>query len=57
MLTLISLMLIVLSLLGVKQGFAEDFSIIILPDTQYYSESYPAIFETQAQWIIDNKDA
>ena len=57
MLTLISLMLIVLSLLGVKQGFAEDFSIIVLPDTQYYSESYPAIFETQAQWIVNNKDA
>jgi len=57
MLTLISLMLIVFSLLRVKQGFAEDFSIIVLPDTQYYSESYPAIFETQTQWIVNNKDA
>jgi len=56
MLTLISLMLIVLSLLRVKQGFAEDFSIIVLPDTQYYSESYPGIFDAQTQWIVNKKD-
>jgi hypothetical protein len=34
-----------------------SFTIIALPDTQYYSESYPEIFETQAQWIMDNRDA
>ncbi len=28
-----------------------------MPDTQFYSESYPAIFTSQMQWIIDNKDA
>jgi hypothetical protein len=30
------------------------FTIIVLPDTQYYSQSYPAIFSNQTQWIVDN---
>lgn len=50
-------MLVVLSFLRVKQGLAQNFSIIVLPDTQYYSESYPAIYEAQTQWIVNNKDA
>ncbi len=32
----------------------ENFTIIVLPDTQYYSESYPSIFDNQTQWIVDN---
>jgi len=32
------------------------FSLIVLPDTQYYSESYPAIFTNQTQWIADNTE-
>jgi hypothetical protein len=36
---------------------AEDFTIIALPDTQFYSQSYPSIFTAQTQWIVDNKDA
>lgn len=32
----------------------ENFTIIVLPDTQYYSESYPGIFDSQTQWIVDN---
>jgi len=38
-------------------GTGEDFTIIALPDTQHYSENYPAIFTAQTQWIVDNKDA
>lgn len=34
-----------------------EFSIAILPDTQYYSRDNPSIFEGQTQWIIDNRDA
>jgi hypothetical protein len=34
----------------------ESFTIIVLPDTQKYSQSYPAIFENQTQWIIQNKN-
>jgi len=33
----------------------EDFSIIHFPDTQIYSQSYPAIFNGMTQWIVDNQ--
>ena len=32
------------------------FTIVLLPDTQYYSRSYPAIFTSQTQWIADHRD-
>ena len=32
----------------------ENFTIIVLPDTQYYSESYPEVFDNQTQWIVNN---
>jgi hypothetical protein len=32
------------------------FSIIILPDTQHYSSSYPEIFYKQMGWIVENKN-
>jgi hypothetical protein len=31
------------------------FSIIILPDTQYYSTSFPEMFYKQMNWIVENK--
>ena len=34
-----------------------NFTIVALPDTQYYSAFYPAIFTTQTQWIKENKTA
>ena len=33
---------------------ADTFSLIVLPDTQYYSMSYPEIFTSQTQWIVDS---
>lgn len=42
---------------GVRPATAEEFTIIALPDTQHYSQSYPAIFTSQTQWIKDNKAA
>jgi len=35
---------------------SENFTIIALPDTQYYSQSYPEIFENQTKWIVQHKD-
>ncbi len=35
----------------------DNWTIILLPDTQLYSESAPNIFTNQTQWIVDNKDA
>lgn len=34
---------------------APDFSIVVLPDTQFYSQSYPESFTAQTQWIVDNQ--
>lgn len=35
----------------------EEFTIIVLPDTQKYSQSYPDVYSSQTQWIVDNKDS
>ena len=34
----------------------DAFTLIALPDTQFYSSSYPETFAAQTQWIADNKD-
>jgi hypothetical protein len=38
--------------------FSDDsfFSIVVLPDTQFYSKFNPEIFFNQTQWIVDNKE-
>ena len=33
---------------------ADEFTIVALPDTQFYSASYPQIFAAQTQWIADH---
>ncbi len=32
------------------------FTIVVLPDTQYYSESYPQTFTGQTQWAVNSKE-
>jgi hypothetical protein len=34
----------------------ENFTIVALPDTQYYSQNYPWIFENQTEWIVQNEN-
>lgn len=34
---------------------AGPFEIIALPDTEYYTQTYPWIFTAQTQWIVDHK--
>jgi hypothetical protein len=34
-----------------------DFTIVVLPDTQNYSQSYPQIFDSQTHWIANNAAA
>ncbi|MDY6990237.1 MAG: DNRLRE domain-containing protein, partial [Thermodesulfobacteriota bacterium] len=41
----------------VGAGTAESFTIIVLPDTQYYSQSFPETFVDQTDWIVDNREA
>ena len=36
---------------------AADFSIVAVPDPQYYAELYPSIFTAQMQWVVDNQAA
>lgn len=38
-----------------QEETTESFSIIVLPDTQHYSQYYPEIFTNQTQWIIDER--
>jgi uncharacterized repeat protein (TIGR02543 family) len=33
-----------------------SWSLVVLPDTQIYSESYPELFKDQTRWIVANKD-
>jgi parallel beta-helix repeat protein len=35
----------------------ENFTIVVLPDTQGYVKYYPWLFDSQTQWIVDNKEA
>lgn len=35
----------------------EPFTIIVIPDTQYYSNGWPALLTTMTQWIADSKTA
>jgi hypothetical protein len=34
-----------------------DFTVVVLPDPQYYSANNPAIFDSQTQWIVNNISA
>lgn len=34
---------------------ADSFSVVVLPDTQGYSESNPEIFLSQTRWIVENE--
>jgi hypothetical protein len=33
-----------------------SWTIVLLPDTQHYSETYPGLFSMQTNWIVKNKD-
>jgi Calcineurin-like phosphoesterase len=33
------------------------FTVIVLPDTQFYAQVYPQYFDMQTQWIVEQKDA
>jgi len=36
---------------------AEEFSLIVLPDTQYYSLYFPEVFLSQTKWIAASKES
>jgi carboxypeptidase family protein/calcineurin-like phosphoesterase family protein len=38
-----------------SQTPSDQFTIVALPDTQFYSKTYPDIFTAQTQWIVNNQ--
>jgi calcineurin-like phosphoesterase family protein len=44
---------------GGGDAAADDgtFTVIVLPDTQFYAQVYPQYFDMQTQWIVAQKDA
>lgn len=34
----------------------EAFTIVVLPDTQFYASTWPEVFEAQTKWIVANKE-
>jgi len=45
---------IILSLVG--GVYAQNFTVVVIPDTQKYSWLYPETFTNQINWILDNKE-
>jgi hypothetical protein len=41
----------------VQAASTDHFTLAVLPDTQFYAESYPQIFAQQTQWIADQAAA
>jgi hypothetical protein len=37
-----------------SQSVPENFTIVVLPDSQHYPEKYPWIFDNQTEWIVEN---
>lgn len=46
-----------LALLTAAATAQSDFAVVLLPDTQNYSESYANVFNGQTQWIVANASA
>ena len=55
--SLLSILWLLLLTVADPAAAVGEFTIIVLPDTQNYSTSYPSIFTSQTQWIADNKTA
>jgi uncharacterized membrane protein len=53
----ILLLIALLTMLVPHAGAQSDFTIVALPDTQYYSETYPSTFTAQTKWVVDNAAA
>jgi hypothetical protein len=39
-----------------KNIIGDDFTMIVIPDPQYYAATYPSIYNAQMQWVVDNKN-
>jgi hypothetical protein len=39
----------------IQAAAGPDFTVIAIPDTQYYAATYPSIFNAQMNWVADNR--
>src|SRR6185369_13852296 len=42
---------------GGDAGSDDGYAFVVLPDTQFYSSSWPEIFMAQTRWVVDNRAA
>ena len=42
---------------GGREGSSTSFRVVAMPDTQFYSATYPAIFDAQTSWIAQQGNA
>jgi hypothetical protein len=56
LIALTSFIIIITSQTASANPSSENFTIVVLPDTQYYSQGYPMIFENQTKWIVQNEN-
>lgn len=51
--------LLTLQLTGITLATSlnDFYTIVVIPDTQKYTQSYPQTFSAQTQWIVDNQDS
>src|SRR5437868_8841944 len=52
-LLILALLFALVPLQAFGQVPSDQFTIVALPDTQFYAKSYPEIFASQTQWIAD----
>lgn len=58
MIRVVVLFFLLLYLSVLLTGFVrpKNFTIVVLPDTQFYSKKYPELFYNQTEWIVENKE-
>lgn len=54
---ILSYLIIPLVLLISCKESTEQFSIVLIPDTQFYPKKNPAIYENQTKWIVENRES
>jgi hypothetical protein len=42
---------------GADARAPQHYSIVVLPDTQYYASKWHDVFTAQTRWVLDNRDA
>ena len=53
-----SLCLLLSSLLLCGQSsWSQDFTVVMLPDTQNEATSFPQVMDSETQWVVDNQQA